>query len=102
MRRDLVERGEDAAAEWVVSCTDAELLRPRVHRSLGVAEGAVDAVCVHEGKPRKLARAPRKKPPELSAGELRRRFGGSRACAVKATLRASNGVRAIATTAGTS
>lgn len=87
IRRYLVEYGEDAAAEWVVSCTDDELLR------LGCIAGwvslkgpstpsgggmmickalAIGAVCVHDGKPRKLARDRRKKLPELSEEERRR------------------------------
>lgn len=87
IRRHLLEYGEDAAAEWIVSCTDDELLR------LGCVAGwvslsgpstpsggsmmickalAIAAVCVHEGKPRKLARTRRRKLPELSAEELRR------------------------------
>ncbi|MFB9931483.1 hypothetical protein ACFORO_14115 [Amycolatopsis halotolerans] len=87
IRRDLLEYGEDAAAEWVVSCTDDELLRlgciagwvslkgpstPSGEGMMVCKALAIAAVCVREGKPRKLARARRKKLPELSAEELRR------------------------------
>ncbi|WP_134727778.1 hypothetical protein [Amycolatopsis nivea] len=87
IRRDLLEYGEDAAAEWVVSCTDDELLRlgciagwvshngPSTPSGAGMMFSkalAIGAVCVHEGKPRKLARARRKKLPELSEEERRR------------------------------
>ncbi|PKV91354.1 hypothetical protein ATK30_2123 [Amycolatopsis echigonensis] len=87
LRRHLVEYGEDAAAEWVVSCTDDELLRlgsiaywvslkgPSTPSGASMMIGkalAIGAVCVHEGKPRKLARARRRKLPELSEEERRR------------------------------
>ncbi|WP_116206467.1 hypothetical protein [Amycolatopsis circi] len=87
VRRYLLEYGEEAAAEWIVSSADDEFIRVCGIGSWLLAAGpstpsgasmtlanaaAAAAVCVHEEHPRKLARSRRKKLPELSAEEERR------------------------------
>ena len=82
---DLRRYGEDDAAEWVMECSDEELVRicsvahwltlqgptqEKSGNSMMIAKAcALAAVYVREGAPRDLARKNRRPAPPLSAGE---------------------------------
>ncbi|MET7998206.1 hypothetical protein ABZU76_45715 [Amycolatopsis sp. NPDC005232] len=85
--RDLLEYGEEAAAEWVYLCSEDDFMKVcaaadwiLLHgpttpsgASMMVARAiAAAAVFVHEGRPRDLARKRRRKLPEPSPEERRR------------------------------
>ncbi|WP_326568839.1 hypothetical protein VSH64_45030 [Amycolatopsis rhabdoformis] len=85
--QDLLEYGEAATAEWVVSCSEDDFMKvcaaadwillygPTTPSgaSMMVARAiASAAVFVHDGRPRDLARKRRRKLPELTPEERRR------------------------------
>ena len=82
--RDLLEYGEDAAADWVQTCTDDDLVRvcsvaywliqhgpstPAGNSMMLSKACALAAVYIKEGAPRDLSRSRRKPLPPLTAAE---------------------------------
>ncbi|WP_329064657.1 hypothetical protein [Amycolatopsis sp. NBC_01480] len=85
--RDLLEYGEGEASDWALTCSNDELMRicgvaewlllkgpstPSGGSMMLATASSLAAVFVHEGHPRKLKRARRKKLPELSNEDSKR------------------------------